>query len=285
METKLAPVINPKGAIAFDPVVARAAAEEIATHAARIPALFETPATDPKSEAHPAIWQDFDDFAAKARDLEALCIAARHEHRNTGGPERGTWPARSIVQSLSCGVPALKSVSLTRRASGGWQCFAACATCRNRRSFDYAFDLPDAGTYWYHAHANSMEQVARGSSGALIVDGVRQICSTHCASCHGADLEGQPDWQVAAPDGVLPTPPHDETGHTWHHETQLLFDYVKIGGAEILRVLGVDGFPSGMPGFAAQLSDDDIYDVLAFIRSTWTPRARAIQRARDPVHE
>ncbi|WP_108263640.1 multicopper oxidase family protein [Mangrovicoccus ximenensis] len=37
-------------------------------------------------------------------------------------------------------------------------------------SFDYAFDLPDAGTYWYHAHTNSMEQVARGLSGALIVD-------------------------------------------------------------------------------------------------------------------
>ncbi len=31
-------------------------------------------------------------------------------------------------------------------------------------SFDYAFDLPDAGTYWYHAHTNSMEQVARGTS-------------------------------------------------------------------------------------------------------------------------
>lgn len=37
-------------------------------------------------------------------------------------------------------------------------------------SFDYAFDLPDAGTYWYHAHTNSMEQVARGLAGPLIVD-------------------------------------------------------------------------------------------------------------------
>ncbi|WP_339108563.1 multicopper oxidase family protein [Thioclava sp. GXIMD4216] len=37
-------------------------------------------------------------------------------------------------------------------------------------SFDYAFDLPDAGTYWYHAHKNSMEQVARGLSGALIIE-------------------------------------------------------------------------------------------------------------------
>ncbi len=37
-------------------------------------------------------------------------------------------------------------------------------------TFDYDFTLPDAGTYWYHAHTNSMEQVARGLSGALIVE-------------------------------------------------------------------------------------------------------------------
>ena len=37
-------------------------------------------------------------------------------------------------------------------------------------SFDYEFTVPDAGTYWYHAHTNSMEQVARGLSGPLIVD-------------------------------------------------------------------------------------------------------------------
>ncbi|PTV93313.1 multicopper oxidase [Rhodobacter aestuarii] len=37
-------------------------------------------------------------------------------------------------------------------------------------TFDYNFALPDAGTYWYHAHTNSMEQVARGLAGALIVD-------------------------------------------------------------------------------------------------------------------
>ncbi|THD75070.1 multicopper oxidase family protein [Thalassobius vesicularis] len=37
-------------------------------------------------------------------------------------------------------------------------------------TFDYDFALPDAGTYWYHAHTNSMEQVARGLSGALIVE-------------------------------------------------------------------------------------------------------------------
>ncbi len=36
--------------------------------------------------------------------------------------------------------------------------------------FLYDFDLPDAGTYWYHPHARSHEQVARGLYGALIVE-------------------------------------------------------------------------------------------------------------------
>ena len=36
--------------------------------------------------------------------------------------------------------------------------------------FDYDFVAPDAGTYWYHAHNRSFEQVARGLYGALIVE-------------------------------------------------------------------------------------------------------------------
>ena len=37
-------------------------------------------------------------------------------------------------------------------------------------TFLYEFDLPDAGTYWYHPHQRSFEQVGRGLSGALIVE-------------------------------------------------------------------------------------------------------------------
>ncbi|MGI9449897.1 MAG: multicopper oxidase domain-containing protein [Geminicoccaceae bacterium] len=38
------------------------------------------------------------------------------------------------------------------------------------QTFAYEFDLPDAGTYWYHPHINSSEQVGRGLYGALIVE-------------------------------------------------------------------------------------------------------------------
>ncbi|MDJ0390307.1 multicopper oxidase family protein [Roseomonas sp. E05] len=37
-------------------------------------------------------------------------------------------------------------------------------------SFEYAFTPPDAGTFWYHPHANSLVQMGRGLAGALIVE-------------------------------------------------------------------------------------------------------------------
>jgi len=44
------------------------------------------------------------------------------------------------------------------------------APVRPGDTFEYQFDLPDAGTYWYHSHLNGPEQVARGLAGALIVE-------------------------------------------------------------------------------------------------------------------
>lgn len=37
-------------------------------------------------------------------------------------------------------------------------------------SFDYTFTCPDAGTFWYHPHMHSVEQLGRGLVGALIVE-------------------------------------------------------------------------------------------------------------------
>jgi FtsP/CotA-like multicopper oxidase with cupredoxin domain len=38
------------------------------------------------------------------------------------------------------------------------------------KAFVYEFDCPDAGTFWYHPHQRSLEQVDRGLAGALIVE-------------------------------------------------------------------------------------------------------------------
>lgn len=37
-------------------------------------------------------------------------------------------------------------------------------------SFTYEFTPPDAGTFWYHPHANSLQQLGRGLAGALIIE-------------------------------------------------------------------------------------------------------------------
>lgn len=109
-----------------------------------------------------------------------------------------------------------------------------------------------------------------------------QLYQDYCASCHGANLEGQPDWRSPGPDGVLPAPPHDETGHTWHHSDSVLFDYTKLGGEAALAAQGVD-FTSGMPGFGDQLTDDQIRNILAYIKSTWPDRQRQVQAERSAV--
>ena len=104
--------------------------------------------------------------------------------------------------------------------------------------------------------------------------------SEHCAACHGAQLEGHPDWQITGDDGVLPAPPHDETGHTWHHDDAMLTDYIRRGGQAVLDDMGVR-MTSGMPAFGAVLEDDDIAAILAFIKSNWPARIQAVQTERS----
>lgn len=119
--------------------------------------------------------------------------------------------------------------------------------------------------------------------GADLAEGAL-LYQDHCAACHGAELRGQPDWRSPGADGLYPAPPHDQTGHTWHHPTAMLFEYTKLGGQEALARAGVTSFTSGMPAFGDQLSDRQIIDILAWIASTWPDRLAASQRARNPEH-
>lgn len=96
------------------------------------------------------------------------------------------------------------------------------------------------------------------------------IYAEYCASCHGANLEGQPDWETPKPNGRRPAPPHDLSGHTWHH-TDALLVALTTKGAE--AVVGM-GYQSDMPGFAGTLSDEDIIAVLSFIKSRWPEEVR-----------
>lgn len=106
------------------------------------------------------------------------------------------------------------------------------------------------------------------------------LYAENCASCHGDKLQGQPEWRSPGSEGIYPAPPHDQTGHTWHHGDALLFNYTKLGGKAALAASGVDGFASGMPAFSPQLSDAEIWDILAYIKSTWPKRVRETQKVR-----
>ncbi len=103
------------------------------------------------------------------------------------------------------------------------------------------------------------------------------LYAANCASCHGANLQGQPGWRERRPDNTLPAPPHDDSGHTWHHPDSVLFAYTKFGGQAYLDENGITAITSAMPAFEDILSDDEIGDVLAYIRSRWSERARKKQ--------
>ena len=104
------------------------------------------------------------------------------------------------------------------------------------------------------------------------------VYAAHCASCHGADLEGQPDWRRRDANGLLPAPPHDASGHTWHHADDLLFEIVKYGPA---RVVGDPDYRSAMPAYEGVLDDDEIVAALSYIASRWPPEERDWQREVD----
>jgi mono/diheme cytochrome c family protein len=83
-------------------------------------------------------------------------------------------------------------------------------------------------------------------------------------------LQGQPNWHQKLPNGRMPAPPHDETGHTWHHTDADLFAITKHGTAALVG----NGYQSDMPGYSKILSDDDIVAVLSFIKESWPLEVR-----------
>lgn len=123
-------------------------------------------------------------------------------------------------------------------------------------AFVFALLLAACGDDAPRIDANDAKQVAAGKS----------IYAQHCATCHGVNLEGQPDWRRRKPDGRLPAPPHDAGGHTWHHPDALLFSITKHG---LVPPHAPPGYASDMPAFAGVLSDDQIRAVLAYIQSRW----------------
>ena len=83
------------------------------------------------------------------------------------------------------------------------------------------------------------------------------LYGANCQVCHGTQ-SGQ--------GGVVGAPPHNETGHTWHHPDAQLTDWVLNGK-----------FPGAMPAFGDRLSIAEVSAVLSFIKTWWTPEQRETQ--------
>ena len=101
----------------------------------------------------------------------------------------------------------------------------------------------------------------------------RGVYQQHCAACHGANTEGAPDWATPGPDGLYPPPPHDDTGHTWHHSDRVLYEIIRDGMGDPLR----PDSPLRMPAWGGTLSDADIHAVVEYFKSLWTAEHRQWQ--------
>jgi mono/diheme cytochrome c family protein len=78
----------------------------------------------------------------------------------------------------------------------------------------------------------------------------------HCQACHGGATGG----------AVLANAPrHDGAGHTWHHPDQYLEAIILNGG------------PQAMPAFRGRLREEEVREVIAHIKTWWTPEQRSYQ--------
>ena len=97
-----------------------------------------------------------------------------------------------------------------------------------------------------------------------------KVFTAQCAECHRSNLTGEPNWRVRSATGELPSPPLNGTAHTWHHTDSLLFEVIKEGPGAALP-----GYKTKMRPFTGKLTDDDIWAVIAYIKSKWPPNIRA----------
>lgn len=129
------------------------------------------------------------------------------------------------------------------------------------------------GERYFTQDGKKVAQVWANPNDAALVARGAEVYRAQCATCHGVRLEGQANWRQRRPDGRLPAPPHDASGHTWHHADQQLFDVIKQGTAAFAPA----GYKTDMGAYKDILADRDIWAVLAYIKTQWPQRIRERQ--------
>ena len=106
-----------------------------------------------------------------------------------------------------------------------------------------------------------------------IVEKGRAIYERQCASCHGLEGEGAPNWQQRNAQGELPAPAHDLEGHTWKHSDAMLYRIVREGWRDPFNKTE----RLTMPAFKEVLSPKEIRAVITYLKTLWTPKQRRFQ--------
>jgi mono/diheme cytochrome c family protein len=91
----------------------------------------------------------------------------------------------------------------------------------------------------------------------------------NCVTCHGVNLQGNPNWRSGTDkDGQRLPPPLNGTGHTWHHSPGVLSQIIKYG----LKIYD-ENYEGKMAG-NENLTDKEIYSLLEYITSVWSEELR-----------
>jgi mono/diheme cytochrome c family protein len=102
------------------------------------------------------------------------------------------------------------------------------------------------------------------------------LFNRNCSVCHGGEAVGQ---DPAHPNGGWRednsplAPALNGTAHSWHHEPEVLFDYVKSGSVDPT---------SPMPSFGKKLNDAEIRAIVHYFQSLWPEKVRRIYDERFP---
>ena len=141
------------------------------------------------------------------------------------------------------------------RASKGWWLVTvaiamtivgtACST--GSTSTDQTTKEPSSGSPQVEIEVPKANSVGKGV----------QLYAANCQVCHG-DREAQGSTGRA--------PPHNDTGHTWHHPDAQLKDWVLNGK-----------FPGAMPPFRDALTEEQVDTILSYIKTWWTTEQRESQ--------
>ncbi len=94
------------------------------------------------------------------------------------------------------------------------------------------------------------------------------LYKTYCQSCHGKRGVGEPGIpnSIRQPE-YFTAPPLDDSAHAWHHTDEGM----------VKTILGGSPRTKRMPAWKKAISEKQARDIVAYIKSLWSPRSLACQ--------